>query len=71
MTDDSHRQAAARHVPTGPRGTREPRSTNQPRGIEAPLPGESEAIREGEEEFARGTIHRLDDVLRRLEGGRS
>ena len=30
---------------------------------EEPLPGELEAIREGEEEFAQGKTHRLDDVL--------
>jgi AbrB family looped-hinge helix DNA binding protein len=35
---------------------------------ETPLPGELEAIREGEEEFAEGKTHRLDDVLHGLGG---
>lgn len=33
---------------------------------EEPLPGELEAIREGEEEFARGKTRRLDDVQHEL-----
>ena len=33
---------------------------------EEPLPGELEAIREGEEEFARGGTRRLDDVQHEL-----
>ena len=33
---------------------------------EAPLPGELEAIREGEAEFARGETRRLDDVQHEL-----
>ena len=33
---------------------------------EEPLPGELEAIREGEEEFARGETRRLDDVQHEL-----
>jgi AbrB family looped-hinge helix DNA binding protein len=33
---------------------------------EEPLPGELEAIREGEEEFVRGETRRLDDVQNEL-----
>jgi AbrB family looped-hinge helix DNA binding protein len=33
---------------------------------EVPLPGELEAIREGEAEFARGQTRRLDDVQHEL-----
>ena len=33
---------------------------------EEPLPGELEAIEEGEREFAEGKTHRLDDILRRV-----
>lgn len=33
---------------------------------EEPLPGELEAIREGEEEFAQGKTRRLDDVQNEL-----
>ena len=33
---------------------------------EEPLPGELEAIEEGEREFAEGTTHRLDEILRRV-----
>ena len=36
------------------------------RVAEEPLPGELEAIREGEEEFARGQTRRLEDVQREL-----
>ena len=40
------------------------------RRAERPLPGEMNALAEGEAEFTAGKTGRLDEVLRRLKGGR-